>query len=465
MALEVSDFWSWHGKVGRGKYFGIGATLFALKHLIDRVVATAGFGLPWSIFNYWIIGEPGDINDVPISHLKFYATLLTIALPFIWIGLALTLRRLRDIGWPLWLVVCFFIPFLNLFFFLLLSTVPSHEVAPVIPLARGLRGSLDRLIPTSGFGSAVVGVVVTVSFTIGITTLSVYGLGQYGWGLFVGLPFFLGFTSVLIYGYHKPRTIGRCLLVSLLSVALASAAMLAFAIEGIICVAMAAPLGAVVAMFGGTVGFVIQRAPRMAAAHHPSFNAFGTVLVALLLLMFAERVDHPEPALRAVRTSVEINASPEQVWKNVVAFTELPSPREAIFRTGIAYPIRAEITGTGTGAVRRCVFSTGAFVEPIEVWDEPNLLQFGVTAQPPVMQELSPYASVKPPHLEGYLRSRKGQFLLTPLPNGHTLLEGTTWYQNDFWPDRYWGLWSDYIIHRIHQRVLDHVKTLSENPE
>jgi hypothetical protein len=48
------------------------------------------------------------------------------------------------------------------------------------------------------------------------------------------------------------------------------------------------------------------------------------------------------------------------------------------------------------------------------------------------------------------------------LPDGKTLLEGTTWYQNRFWPAVYWHFWSDYIIHRIHQRVLVHIKTLSE---
>jgi uncharacterized membrane protein YhaH (DUF805 family) len=463
MALQVSDFWSWRGTVGRANYFAIGALLFAFKHFIDRVIASAVFNLPWSLFNYWNVGESNDINNVPIDHLRFYATMVAIALPFIWTGLVLTIRRLRDIGWPLWLVFIFFVPFLNILLFLLLSTVPSRESALVIPENPGPRGFFDRVIPRSGFGSAVLGVAVTVLFTIGITSLGVYGLGQYGWGLFVGLPFFLGLSSVLIYGYHEPRSLGRCLLISLLSVGLASAALIALAIEGIICVFMAAPLGAAVALFGGAIGYVIQRAPRAAAARQPTFNAIGVVLFALPLLMFAERFDHPKPPLRAVRTSVEINAPPEKVWKNVVAFTELSPPDEPIFQTGIAYPIRAEISGNGVGAVRRCVFSTGAFVEPIEVWDEPNLLQFGVAAQPAVMNELSPYANIKPSHLESYLQSRKGQFLLTRLPNGNTLLEGTTWYQNDFSPDIYWGLWSDYIIHRIHQRVLGHVKLVSES--
>ena len=168
------------------------------------------------------------------------------------------------------------------------------------------------------------------------------------------------------------------------------------------------------------------------------------------------------PPLYAVKTSIVINANPEKVWSHVVSFSQLPPPTERMFKTGIAYPIRAEIHGQGVGAVRHCVFSTGEFVEPITVWDEPRLLAFNVTAQPRAMEELSLYSDLRPPHLENYLISQHGQFELKSLPDGTTLLEGTTWYQNRFWPAPYWHLWSDYIIHGIHERVLLHIKSLAE---
>src|SRR5262249_14187629 len=150
--------------------------------------------------------------------------------------------------------------------------------------------------------------------------------------------------------------------------------------------------------------------------------------------MTAERVATPEPPLFAVRSAIEVDAPPEEVWKQVVSFAEIPRPQEWIFHTGIAYPIRAEIAGRAVGAGRRCMFSTGPFVEPIEVWDEPRLLRFGVTANPAPMQEWSLYSAIQPRHLHGFLLSREGQFLLSPLPGGRTRLEGTTWYQHGFWP-------------------------------
>lgn len=177
--------------------------------------------------------------------------------------------------------------------------------------------------------------------------------------------------------------------------------------------------------------------------------------------MAFENTDEDEEDVRPIVTSIEINASPEKVWQNVVSFPQLKEPTELIFNTGIAYPINATIQGQGVGAVRHCNFSTGSFVEPITVWDEPKLIRFSVDEQPEPMKEISFY-DINPNHLHGYWVSKQGQFKLTRLANGHTLLEGTTWYVNKIKPDLYWTVWSDYIVHKIHQRVLEHIKTQAE---
>jgi hypothetical protein len=199
-----------------------------------------------------------------------------------------------------------------------------------------------------------------------------------------------------------------------------------------------------------------------------SFRAESFQLVSLLIILFPgfmilERASQPQSSVYAVQTSVIVDAPREVVWENLIAFAELPPPNESLFKTGIAYPIRAQIDGEGVGAVRHCVFSTGEFVEPIRVWDQPELLKFDVASQPPVMKEWSLYDTIKPPHLENYLVSHQGQFRLVPLADGRTLLEGTTWYENRMWPGQYWRIWSDFIIHRIHNRVLKHIRKLSED--
>ena len=146
----------------------------------------------------------------------------------------------------------------------------------------------------------------------------------------------------------------------------------------------------------------------------------------------------------------------------MISFAPLAEPTELVFRVGIAYPRSAEIRGSGVGAVRYCVFSTGAFVEPITAWVPGRRLAFDVIRQPPPMHEWSPYADLAPPHLDGYFRSRRGEFRLIALPDGGTRLEGSTWYEMRLYPEGYWDLFADAMIHRIHQRVLRHVKASAE---
>src|SRR5690242_4731637 len=111
------NIWSWRGRIGRRSYLVIGLLLFALKHNFDRVLALS-FGYNWGPFNYLIFFSPEEsVRGLSEVDSWFYLELLLIALPFIWIGVVLTLRRLRDAGLPLWLVIVFFIPLINLIFF------------------------------------------------------------------------------------------------------------------------------------------------------------------------------------------------------------------------------------------------------------------------------------------------------------------------------------------------------------
>lgn len=456
MSTHPLNIWTWRGRVGRARYLVTGLVLLAVKHNIDRLLA-AVFGYPWGIFNYWVFDSPGSIVKLMPADAMFYAVLLLTALPFIWVGTVMTLRRLRDADLPLSLVVLFFVPLINLIFFAILSGVPT---SPSSDKPSRLAARVGRLIPEGEFGSAAFGVAATVFLTALEIAFTTNGLGNYGWGLFVGIPFFLGLSSTLIYSFHRPRSLGMCLTVATIATGLVGLTLFAVAMEGFICLVMALPLALILALFGAFIGWVLQKRPSFAPS---TLNAVSIGFLVIPGLILLEHSLGGPPPLYEVKTSVVIKSNPETVWNHVVTFSELAPPTETMFRTGIAYPLRAEIRGRGVGAVRHCVFSTGPFVEPITVWDEPRLLAFDVTEQPRAMDELSLYNDLRPPHLDHYFISRKGQFELKALPDGGTLLEGTTWYENRFWPAPYWHLWSDYIIHRIHQRVLLHIKSLSES--
>ncbi len=454
MKIRLADLWTWKGTVDRGPYVLLGIGLFLVKYNLDRLLVRARTGRDWIPLHYWTPGDFfGLLTDSPADRATTGLLLLT-ALPFIWTGVVLTLRRLRSVGWPAGLVVLFFVPLVNAGFFILLSLLPPRTGEGPAGPARD--SFIDRFMPRSPLGSASMAVLATAAITAALTAAGAALLGVYGWGVFAGIPFFLGLWSALIYGYRQPRPLGACIAVAMSALTLASVLLLVLAIEGIVCILMSVPFAAAIGLFGAFVGYLLQRRGPAGGRAAPA------ILLAMPLLLGAEAVLEPDPPLLEARTAVEIDAPPERVWRHVVSFAELPPPEELLFRVGIAYPIRAEIEGRGPGAVRRCVFSTGAFVEPIETWDEPRLLAFGVSSQPPPLEEWTPWPGLRPPHVEGYFLSRRGQFLLEPLPGGRTRLEGTTWYSHRMWPAFYWRLWSDAILHRIHGRVLVHVKRLSE---
>lgn len=303
-------------------------------------------------------------------------------------------------------------------------------------------------------------ILITCLICWACTFLATQVYAEYAFGLFIWLPFALGAVSTMIYGFKSEASRRECRNTAYYTLLTFCFGLLFFAFEGIICLIMAAPIG----LFFTWLGFLLGYQGIKSTIINPSLLAVVLIISVPAFMGFEYNYDRNNTAenLRSVTTSIVINTSPEKVWQNVIAFPQLREPTELLFKAGIAYPINAKIDGTGVGAVRHCNFSTGSFVEPITVWNQPNLLKFDVTNQPETMKEFSFY-DLHPNHLHGYFVSKHGQFKLTKLPNGKTLLEGTTWYYNKIKPNLYWDLWSDYIVHKIHTRVLEHIKEEAEH--
>ena len=310
---------------------------------------------------------------------------------------------------------------------------------------------MSRLISPNKSTRKIVAIVLPAFICWLLTALSTMILKDYGTGVFIFVPFFIGVASTVLYGYNFPSRKRMYLGVTSWSLLLYCIGLILFAMEGAICIIMAAPLGLVMSYVGTFLGEGILRYKNSSL---PAITALGFFIPAL---MGFEYKFQTEPALFSTTTSVIINATPDKVWKEVIAFSKIGEPTEWFFKAGIAYPTHAEIVGSGAGAIRYCNFSTGRFVEPITIWDENKLLQFSVLETPAPMKEISPY-DIEPAHLHNYFISKKGQFKLTVLKNGQTLLEGTTWYNHKIKPAFYWKHWSNYIIHTIHNRVLKHIK-------
>ncbi len=298
-------------------------------------------------------------------------------------------------------------------------------------------------------------ITLIVSAILGFIAIALFEV--YGWTVFLIIPFIIGFLPPFIYGKQTEikKEVGYQL--SFLTLGIVLVGLLVFALEGVICIAMSLPIVALLVWLGSYVGFKANSGKWI----NPTNTTIGLVLICASTMSF----DYYNKAenLIPVKTVIIVNAPIDEVWKNVVTFNKIDEPTDWIFNTGISYPTDATIVGTGVGAIRYCNFSTGSFVEPITTWDEPNLLQFDVKEQPIPMNEFNPFWDIHPPHLDGYFKSYKGQFKLTKIGESQTELEGTTWYMVDITPEIYWKTWSDFIIHRIHKRVLNHIKIETEN--
>ncbi|MFN3529432.1 MAG: hypothetical protein ACK417_05875 [Bacteroidia bacterium] len=279
---------------------------------------------------------------------------------------------------------------------------------------------------------------------------------SYGIASFTLIPFFIGAAPVVWHGRNKAISAGQAFVRALLCLGIYAAFLVLFLVEGLLCILMAFPIGLFFSWMGSLVGLMLIR-------QKPGLS---TPFMVLLLgsipgMSFMER----EAIIteKPVVTRMPIAASAERIWEEVVAFKPMTAPNNWYFKAGIAYPTHARIEGEGIGAIRYCHFSTGAFVEPITQWAPPYLLAFEVSASPPPMKELH-YATLDLPHLHGYFVSKRGEFRIIPIANDQCILQGTTWYALRLKPFGYWQWWADTIVHRIHLRVLEHIKAEAEKP-
>ena len=306
--------------------------------------------------------------------------------------------------------------------------------------------------------ACTVAIFVPALLGLGCAYLAVRYFQFYGWTMFLGVPLIVSFTSGLLYRRSVQTSWGAAYGISVLSILALGAFILLFALDWLVCLLMALPLGLLLALPGSAAGYLLARQYSTRKSAMVSIVLFCIIP---LLMGFERQVPTPTPS-HTVVSAVSVDAPIDTVWKGVITFDRIKRPPRGIFRIGIAYPIEATIKGEGIGAVRHCVFSTGAFVEPITEWSEPHTLAFDVTQNPPPMKEFSIYSDLDVPHLHDTFIATKGRFSLRQ-DGEQTILEGTTWYTQKLYPDWYWKHISNEIVHRIHLRVLEHIREEAES--
>lgn len=439
---ELLRFWfTFASPVTRGAYLRHGSALMAFKYVVDAALTWIFARISWTPWDYLTTGAAFATSKLRLGPPVLLSILALWTLPFLWIGLTMSIRRVLDAGRSAWLALLFFVPIVNYGLMLVLSALPSEPS----------RAPRERPRPHEAkLPSALLSVAAGMAVGLLMVLVSVYGFREYGVSLFLGAPFAVGALSSYLFNRRYPASRGETIEVVSLTLAAIGGTILAFGVEGAICLLMTLPLALGIAALGAVVG-------RALASR--SDSAPVRTLVALLVVPPIAPLLTPTGGTptHEVRSAIEIAAPPEVVWSHVIAFSPLPAPSRVVLRSGIAYPQRARIVGSGVGAVRYCEFSTGAFVEPITAWEPGRRLAFDVVAQPAPLREWSFHANISPPHLAGYFRATRGEFRLVRLTNGHTRLEGSTWYELRVEPLAYWSVLADWIVHRIHETVLEHI--------
>lgn len=290
------------------------------------------------------------------------------------------------------------------------------------------------------------GVLAGVAIIVLAVLISAVTFGAYGWGLFVMTPFLVGTTTGFLANRRRSLSFGQTSMLVMGATIIGALALILLALEGLVCILLAAPLGAIVAIAGGGLGRAAARVGRK--KDQPLMS------LAILPALFALEAAMPPFAPIATFEAIEIAAPPSAVWHALTDSSPIADGPGVVGLSGLAYPVRGRLLSAGVGAVRLGEFSTGVARERVTQWQPERRLSFTVVDQPPAMEEMSPYRKVHAPHVRGYFDTAETRFDLEPLANGGTRLTARATHILKMDPVVYWEPVARWAIHLNVMRVL-----------
>ena len=420
------------------------------------MLPTWGFAHAVLIFRVLPLSPTGGVLE-PSKVLPF-VLLFSLAGGFACLASYVAARRAAALGWSLPPVLA------------LLIHVPFFGAGLALWLAAtGDEQEKESVSPTTVAGRLVVPFLVAAAacllLSYGLTKLAEQGQlplglksvgGYFGLATFLALPFAIGVSGGVVIR-RAGGTFGQAVGAAMTLIGAVILVLCACLMEGIICVVMAAPIGAAIAFVGVVVGYFLARTK---AADGTLQSAAWLSIIVIVAL---EGWNPPAPLEATTSSEVVINAPAARVWAELHDIRDLPPTENLLFQFGVAHPISTVTDGQGVGAARLCKLSTGDMPEIITVWKPGQELRFKVLSTPPSMRELGFFGqTIDTTHIHSAYASLEGGFKLTTLPDGRTRLVGESHYLLNIAPASYWNLWTKEIVHMVQRRVLEHVKTRAE---
>ena len=396
----------------------------------------------------------GKIKDPAYSLVLF-----GLAAGFALIASFVAARRAAILGWslPPVLGLLIHVPFAGAGLALwMAATADEEEKESVSPTAVAGRLVVPFLLASIACAALTWGCIYLND--IGKVPLGLKQTGGYfGLAIFAGLPFATGVSSGVVIR-RAGGSFGQAVGASLALIGAVILTLCAAAMEGIVCVVMAAPFGAALAFLGVTVGYFLARTKA------GDGTLQSAAWLAIIALVGMEGWNPPAPLEDSTTTEIVIQAPAERVWAELHDIHDLPKTDNFLFQFGVAHPVGTVTDGQGVGATRLCQLSTGDMPEIITVWKPGQELRFKVLSTPPSMRELGFFGrTIDAAHLYSAYASLEGGFKLVPLADGRTRLVGESRYLLNIAPAAYWNLWTKEIVHSVHRRVLEHVKIKAES--
>jgi hypothetical protein len=227
------------------------------------------------------------------------------------------------------------------------------------------------LVKGVGVGAATAICIGIGSFLL-LTSSKTHAMGGV---MFYLVPFLAGFSIALV---TRGRTAYQAAF--LLSLIPSLLLLVVSKREGVLCAFLAFPLLAAALVIGASVGHLFRILVLDRFRHQRGTTALLLALTPLLILA-GQRAEQPsldEVRRETISDSVVIEASPEEVWRNVQSIDRVDVSKPWLMYIGLPIPIRCTLERTGVGAKRTCYFNNGFIQETITEWSPPQLMRLSI---------------------------------------------------------------------------------------
>ncbi len=150
-------------------------------------------------------------------------------------------------------------------------------------------------------------------------------------------------------------------------------------------------------------------------------------------------------SIERVVTSVRFGVSPDDAWRSILFFEEVPGPAPAVLRWLLPCPVRTSGEKTREGSIVRCTYDGGYLIKRIDQVNAPHLVTFSV-----IEQRIG---------IEGCVSTEQGSYEIAADGAGVCVVLSTK-YRGHLRPRWLWRPVERYLAYRMHRHILDGMRTV-----